>query len=252
MFPPLRGTADGLINGAACEGPVRRCGRAAQGTGKELARRSVRTAMSMDADAQRGRLLVEESREAVVVIDDADSVLLASRRARQSIEGLREGVPLPDGLLAGDSGVVPARRPVRGRRPPRAARLPEPRRGHDGLRGASGGLHRRRLPRAPYAARAAARAPRDGVAAGRGRPRAHRAGAGRGRPGARADRRGALPLRARVGRAGRLARRGRGAAGARRPSSRSLGERASRAGVGLVVECDARDRRSRCGRACCA
>mgnify|MGYP001614578562 CR=1 FL=1 len=43
----------------------------------------------MDADSIRGRTLVEESREAVVVLDDADRVVLASRRARQAIDGIR-------------------------------------------------------------------------------------------------------------------------------------------------------------------
>jgi two-component system, OmpR family, phosphate regulon sensor histidine kinase PhoR len=61
----------------------------------------------VDADAARGRTLVEESREAVVVLDERDVVLAASRRARQSIEGLLEGRPLPDGLLAGERGLVP-------------------------------------------------------------------------------------------------------------------------------------------------
>jgi hypothetical protein len=45
----------------------------------------------MDGDATRGRALLEESREAVVVLDDTDRVIGASRRARQSIDGLREG-----------------------------------------------------------------------------------------------------------------------------------------------------------------
>ena len=45
----------------------------------------------MDADAARGRVLLEESRESVVVLDDEDRVLAASRRARQSIHGLEEG-----------------------------------------------------------------------------------------------------------------------------------------------------------------
>jgi two-component system phosphate regulon sensor histidine kinase PhoR len=58
-------------------------------------------------DAIRGRALVEESREAVVVLDDADRVLLASRRARQAIEGVREGEPLPPDLLTGERGVIP-------------------------------------------------------------------------------------------------------------------------------------------------
>jgi signal transduction histidine kinase len=61
----------------------------------------------MDADAVRGRTLVEESREAIVVLDDADVVLLASRRARQAIEGIREGAMLPDGVLSGEQGIVP-------------------------------------------------------------------------------------------------------------------------------------------------
>ncbi|MGH3066691.1 MAG: sensor histidine kinase [Gaiellaceae bacterium] len=58
-------------------------------------------------DAIRGRALVEESREAVVVLDDADRVVLASRRARQAIEGVREGQALPSDLLTGERGVIP-------------------------------------------------------------------------------------------------------------------------------------------------
>jgi signal transduction histidine kinase len=62
----------------------------------------------MDArDARRGRILLEESREAVIVLDDDDRVLVAGRRARQSIPGLVEGERVPDGLLSGDRGVVP-------------------------------------------------------------------------------------------------------------------------------------------------
>jgi len=60
-----------------------------------------------DADATRGRVLVEESREAVVVLDDSDRVLHASRRARQAVDGLREGEPLPADLLTGERGVIP-------------------------------------------------------------------------------------------------------------------------------------------------
>jgi signal transduction histidine kinase len=58
-------------------------------------------------DAIRGRALVEESREAVVVLDEADRVVLASRRARQAIDGVREGEPLPPDLLTGERGVIP-------------------------------------------------------------------------------------------------------------------------------------------------
>jgi two-component system sensor histidine kinase SenX3 len=61
----------------------------------------------MDADATRGRVLLEESREAVVVLDDHGIVIGASRRARQTIDGLREGERIPDGLLSGDAGIVP-------------------------------------------------------------------------------------------------------------------------------------------------
>lgn len=60
-----------------------------------------------DADAIRGRVLVEESREAIVVIDDEDRVLHASRRARQAIDGLVEGGRLPAHLLTGERGVIP-------------------------------------------------------------------------------------------------------------------------------------------------
>src|SRR3954470_18865787 len=53
----------------------------------------------MSVDAARGRLLVEESREIVAVLDEERRVLSASRRARDSIPGLVGGEPLP--ALAG-------------------------------------------------------------------------------------------------------------------------------------------------------
>jgi two-component system, OmpR family, phosphate regulon sensor histidine kinase PhoR len=58
-------------------------------------------------DAERGRVLVEESREMVVVLDGRDVVVAASRRAREAVEGLREGRTLPPGLLAEDGDRVP-------------------------------------------------------------------------------------------------------------------------------------------------
>jgi len=63
-------------------------------------------------------VLVEESREAIVVLDDSDRVLHASRRARQAVDGLREGEPLPADLLTGERGVIPLVVPyeVNGRR----------------------------------------------------------------------------------------------------------------------------------------
>ena len=129
-----------------------------------------------------------------MVLDDRDVVLAASRRARQSLDGLQEGRPLPPGLLSGDRGVVPLVIPYEVGRPPRAPRLPEPRRRPDRVRGASLRIHGGRLARAPDTARAAARAAGDGAAPRRGRPRPRRAGARRGRADPRADRRGALPL----------------------------------------------------------
>jgi signal transduction histidine kinase len=61
----------------------------------------------MDADGTRARALVEESREAVVVLDADDRVLLASRRARQGIDGIRDGEMLPPDLLTGERGLIP-------------------------------------------------------------------------------------------------------------------------------------------------
>ncbi|HZT44744.1 MAG TPA: ATP-binding protein [Gaiellaceae bacterium] len=50
-------------------------------------------------DAERAHVLVEESREIVVVLDGARRVVAASRRARESLEGLVEGATFPDELL---------------------------------------------------------------------------------------------------------------------------------------------------------
>ena len=60
----------------------------------------------MNAEAERGRLLLEESRELVVVLDDEDRVVAASRRAREAIEGLTEGLPAPAGLADGEDVLV--------------------------------------------------------------------------------------------------------------------------------------------------
>jgi len=50
-------------------------------------------------EARRGRALVEESREIVVVLDEHDRVVTASRRARELLGGLEEGAAAPDTLL---------------------------------------------------------------------------------------------------------------------------------------------------------
>jgi two-component system, OmpR family, phosphate regulon sensor histidine kinase PhoR len=49
-------------------------------------------------EARRGRALVEESREIVVVLDEEGRVVTASRRARELLSGLDEGAVAPDAL----------------------------------------------------------------------------------------------------------------------------------------------------------
>jgi signal transduction histidine kinase len=58
-------------------------------------------------EASRGRALVEESREVVVVLDEAGRVLNASRRARESFPGLHEGAEAPEALLGASSLQIP-------------------------------------------------------------------------------------------------------------------------------------------------
>jgi two-component system, OmpR family, phosphate regulon sensor histidine kinase PhoR len=60
----------------------------------------------VNVDAERGRVLLEESRELVVILDEDDRVVAASRRAREALEGLAEGAPVPSGLLDGEQAVV--------------------------------------------------------------------------------------------------------------------------------------------------
>jgi two-component system, OmpR family, phosphate regulon sensor histidine kinase PhoR len=70
---------------------------------KRLLRRERTPAAVPDSgvEARRGRALVEESREVVVVLDERDRVVAASRRARDSFEGLQEGMQAPEALLEG-------------------------------------------------------------------------------------------------------------------------------------------------------
>ena len=50
-------------------------------------------------DLERARIMIEESREIAVVLDEARRVVTASRRARESLDGLVEGSVLPEELL---------------------------------------------------------------------------------------------------------------------------------------------------------
>jgi two-component system, OmpR family, phosphate regulon sensor histidine kinase PhoR len=57
-------------------------------------------ARALRIEAERARVLVEQSREIVVVLDNELHVVASSRRAREEIEGLAAGRPLPSHLLA--------------------------------------------------------------------------------------------------------------------------------------------------------
>jgi two-component system phosphate regulon sensor histidine kinase PhoR len=57
--------------------------------------------------AERGRVLVEESREALIVLDGKEQVLATSRRARDLYPELEEGAPVPDALRQGSEIAVP-------------------------------------------------------------------------------------------------------------------------------------------------
>ena len=59
----------------------------------------------VNPDAVRGQMLLEESREAVVVLDANGVVVAASRRARQSL-GIREGEELNAELLGNERTLV--------------------------------------------------------------------------------------------------------------------------------------------------
>jgi signal transduction histidine kinase len=61
----------------------------------------------MAVEAARGRFLVEESPEIVLVLDDQDVVVAASRRARDSLGGVIEGERLPPQLLHEDAERMP-------------------------------------------------------------------------------------------------------------------------------------------------
>jgi two-component system, OmpR family, phosphate regulon sensor histidine kinase PhoR len=75
-------------------------------------------ARALRIEAERARVLVQESRELVVVLDGEQRVLAASRRAREAIDGLADGRPLPADILTGSEAYEPVLVPyeVDGRR----------------------------------------------------------------------------------------------------------------------------------------
>jgi two-component system, OmpR family, phosphate regulon sensor histidine kinase PhoR len=52
-----------------------------------------------ELEAERGRRLLEESQEIILVLDDEDRLLAASRRARETLEGLVPGEPVSPEFL---------------------------------------------------------------------------------------------------------------------------------------------------------
>jgi two-component system, OmpR family, phosphate regulon sensor histidine kinase PhoR len=52
-----------------------------------------------ELEAERGRRLLEESEEIVLVLDEKDRLVAASRRAREAVEGLKTGKRVPAQLL---------------------------------------------------------------------------------------------------------------------------------------------------------
>jgi signal transduction histidine kinase len=61
----------------------------------------------LELTAERAQVLIEESREIVLVLNEERRVVAASRRAREALEGLEEGAPLPDSALRTKEGRAP-------------------------------------------------------------------------------------------------------------------------------------------------
>ena len=62
---------------------------------------------ALETEAERARILIDESRENVVVVDEGLRVVAASRRARETVEGLEVGTALTVELLEGRHGQRP-------------------------------------------------------------------------------------------------------------------------------------------------
>jgi signal transduction histidine kinase len=62
---------------------------------------------SVALDAARARILVEESGEILVVLDESERVVVASRRARESVAGVAVGELVPEELVRPRQGPAP-------------------------------------------------------------------------------------------------------------------------------------------------
>src|SRR5215210_1595463 len=79
---------------------------------KLLARRSARAEdEAIRLEAARARVLTEESGEIIVVLDENERVVVASRRARESIAGLSVGELVPEELVRPRLGPSPVLKP---------------------------------------------------------------------------------------------------------------------------------------------
>src|SRR5687767_12012320 len=75
-------------------------------------RESAEPGLELRLAAERGRALIEQSREVVIVLDPEGRVLDASRRALESVEGLILGEPLPDSAIGAQARAEPVRVPI--------------------------------------------------------------------------------------------------------------------------------------------
>jgi signal transduction histidine kinase len=75
-------------------------------------RESAEPAHELRLAAERGRVLIEQSREVVIVLDTEDRVVDASRRAWESIEGLARGERVPQSAIAAQARAEPVRVPI--------------------------------------------------------------------------------------------------------------------------------------------
>lgn len=58
-------------------------------------------------EAERARILIEESREVLAILDESERVVAASRLAREAIPGIELGEPAPEELVRPSSGPGP-------------------------------------------------------------------------------------------------------------------------------------------------